>query len=96
MNNLKSTIILTLFPIGIAVISFLDSPDYFGPLLQRPIGIAVCVFALLWLGLGAFLLLITGGFIRALVILLFPIAVTVCVILAPACLTIVQALGPIM
>lgn len=82
-------------PIVIVALSWACAPEYFGPMLKEPIGIAMLIGALIWLVIGAFLLMITSGWRRRVVCVLVTFPVILMAMLGPAVLTIATALGPV-
>lgn len=95
MSKLISTIIIIGFPIAIFIVSYFASPDYFAPMFSQPLGIIMLVGSVIWLLIGAFVLLITNGWTRRFATVLFTTPVILMTMLGPAILTIMSAPGPI-
>lgn len=95
MRKIISTIIMIGWPIFMFVVSSFYAPKYFEPMFKEPLGIALIVGSLVWLAVGAVLLLITSGARRAIVFALFPVPVTLVAMIGPAVLTIQSALKPV-
>jgi hypothetical protein len=95
MSKLISTILVVGFPIVIFIISYIVTPSYYGPMFKDPIGIAMLVGGFIWLIIGAFVLMITNGFLRRFLCVMFITPVILITMLGPAVITIASALGPV-
>ena len=95
MSKLVGTVIVIGFPIFIFIASYLASPDYFAPMLSQALGLVMLGLSLAWLAIGFFVLMVTNGWLRSLMAIVFTTPVILLTMLGPAVITIASALGPV-
>lgn len=87
---------LALLPWVVLGLTALVSPGYIGPFLQHPVGFACMLIGLIMSGIAYAVLQATKVWVVWVVAILFLILPQLVVpMVAPACLTIMQALGPV-
>ncbi len=84
-------------PVGMFLLVYLITPGYLIPFLHNPAGLGCIILLAIWVAIGFVLLLLSDKVWPRIVVGIFVAAPTLLLLmLGPAIVTIVQALGPVM